>query len=329
MNEWQKVKITSSFAFLREMYVLRQQWREKENLSCLEYYRGHADAAWRLLPVLYRTLPKADGGKTSLAPFESGLVQEFWRTRPEEFSPSLGMFNVLAKMQHYGLPTRLMDLTSNPAVALFFACCSYNRRTHPTDVRDGEVIVYQTTREELPNIEVLNIIADFCVNRCIYGDSLREFYDDCAIRYPRKRLAEAFAMLTCTDKFLACPQIISERISRQKGFFILFTGQICPKSGCRSPVCPDNECPNRAGRDYASYTPEERLDKVSIHDRVYDPTDYHYGYRQDGKRYIVDGESKLEILDELDSIGINEAFLFPELQYESKRIVDDYLSRIN
>ena len=42
----------------------------------------------------------------------------------------------LVRMQHYDLPTRLLDITTNPLIALYFACAD------GVDY-DGEVIIFQ------------------------------------------------------------------------------------------------------------------------------------------------------------------------------------------
>ncbi len=55
---------------------------------------------------------------------------------PSAFLDDNSIFEKLTKMQHYGLPTRLLDLTENPCVALYFAC-----ENNPKAV--GEVILYE------------------------------------------------------------------------------------------------------------------------------------------------------------------------------------------
>ncbi|QWB96206.1 FRG domain-containing protein [Mycoplasmatota bacterium] len=63
-----------------------------------------------------RCLPKAFRGID-----EKKVFYKFIRHHPEEFS-GLGNLEILSKMQHFGIPTRLLDITTNPLVALFFAC---------------------------------------------------------------------------------------------------------------------------------------------------------------------------------------------------------------
>lgn len=52
------------------------------------------------------------------------------------------MFDRLVRMQHFGLPTRLLDMTSNPLVALFFAT------ENTPDDANGAVIVARFDRAE-------------------------------------------------------------------------------------------------------------------------------------------------------------------------------------
>lgn len=63
---------------------------------------------------------------------EKDTLYKFLRRHPDEFL-NMSNFEALAKMQHFNIQTRLLDITSNPLVALFFACGGYNFR------KDNEV----------------------------------------------------------------------------------------------------------------------------------------------------------------------------------------------
>ena len=86
------------------------------------YYRGVSDTEHRLLPTIGRH-PHLDG--SGLLNLEQQLLKEFKRCSPP-YLPRLpsSEFEWLLIAQHYGIPTRLLDWTTNPLVALYFAVCS-------------------------------------------------------------------------------------------------------------------------------------------------------------------------------------------------------------
>ena len=55
--------------------------------------------------------------------YEGDMVSNLYNKMPEEFQ-GLSEYAIVAKMQHYGMPTRLLDFSRNPLVALWFACCN-------------------------------------------------------------------------------------------------------------------------------------------------------------------------------------------------------------
>nr|WP_315122106.1 FRG domain-containing protein [uncultured Porphyromonas sp.] len=78
------------------------------------FYRGHADASWSLTPSIFRT-PKG-------VEKEHLLFRDMVARMPQSFSGCKSALDYLVQMQHYELPTRLLDVSTNPLVALYFAC---------------------------------------------------------------------------------------------------------------------------------------------------------------------------------------------------------------
>lgn len=88
---------------------------EEDNLGYAgtNWYRGHADEAWGLVPSYYRL---------NEAPPESTLIKRFKQSAAMLISVTpKDSFDWLFLMQHYGVPTRLLDWSENPLVALYFA----------------------------------------------------------------------------------------------------------------------------------------------------------------------------------------------------------------
>jgi hypothetical protein len=76
------------------------------------WYRGHADEAWELIPSLPRLADWEDK--------EKALFAEFKRTASRLFEKRSSDWETLFDMQHYWIPTRLLDWTTVLGVALAF-----------------------------------------------------------------------------------------------------------------------------------------------------------------------------------------------------------------
>jgi hypothetical protein len=96
-----------------------------EEMGELQMYRGQGNVEWPAIPSLARKVNEfrgCGGHFNSWSDVEDHLIEEFRRLSAPwlTFVPQ-DRFEWLVLAQHHGLPTVLLDMTTNPLKALFFA----------------------------------------------------------------------------------------------------------------------------------------------------------------------------------------------------------------
>ncbi len=124
------MKIENINQFLDEIKKI-----ESKNGNSL-FYRGHSNKEFKLEPSIYR---KSNKGDFLYIENEDKIYRETIAKVPYDFKGK-NTIESLVLMQHYGVPTRILDLTTNPLVALYFACVG-------NENEDGEVIVFDIPEE--------------------------------------------------------------------------------------------------------------------------------------------------------------------------------------
>ena len=90
-----------------------------------DWFRGQSDVEWGLVPSIARIRAPENAGELYLRDWEGVerfLIEEFTKKAAPfmNFTPK-NKWELLVHAQHHGLPTRLLDWTTNPLKALFFA----------------------------------------------------------------------------------------------------------------------------------------------------------------------------------------------------------------
>ena len=256
----------------------------ENGISGTMLFRGQSDVAFGIDGSIFRN---------ELLAKETAMVNELILQEPLEFGNHMTDFEQLVKMQHYGLPTRLLDITTNPLISLYFACSEH-------EDKDGELILFieSLQRPTQKEVQLFSALAEYdgkSEGNFLDYFSKKGLCDDNSSGFEEKleRLKTQFQ-----NKYVpvVAPKN-NERIRRQNGAFLILGIDVS---------APDYYLKN-------SFNLKDTLSE----------------YVDEGiPRYLrIPSDQKSSILHELDMIGINEAFVYPELEHQASYIKNRHYTK--
>lgn len=258
------------------------------------FYRGHSSKAkYRLEPSVFRKDP---AGNYIYLDQEDRIFRELLVSNSSDFQADMYSLDRLVRMQHYSLPTRLLDITSNPLIALYFACCSHGER------RVGEIFLAEEPGE---------VIVFF-----IDPESIKYFDSDTAsclanlARLPKLQ-KDTFDYTIDSKAFNKLPAIkrLLHFVKEEKPFF----EPRIKKDDLRSVICVKGKRSN----DRISFQSGAFL--LFGHEAVLDEL----GTPKIGV-IRISVENKAKMLEELDQLNINERTVFPYIENSARYIAQKF-----
>jgi hypothetical protein len=163
--------ISSVNEYLDAVRALRRETPSTEDL----WFRGIKDRALGVLPGLYWRL-RQDFEQTLTASFMSMAPQSAPENCPPSVDSSGSLWEWYFLMQHYGLPTRLLDWTESPLVALFFALSEYALSTQGDGPCVWVLNPAELNRKSVNDEHVVVPGGDFSIRWLFQADSANPLY---------------------------------------------------------------------------------------------------------------------------------------------------------
>jgi hypothetical protein len=123
---------------------LRDEWRPNSSppMTWHPWFRGQPHANWPLIPGIFRTPSKRGNIAVNDALREELMLRQEFERRGRQLLPDQPQnpWEWYFLMQHYGVPTRLLDWTDGAFIALYFAI-RHRTRQEGADHADAAVWV--------------------------------------------------------------------------------------------------------------------------------------------------------------------------------------------
>ena len=255
------------------------------------FYRGHSSIDYKTIPSLYREVPYMSNHR--FVEKESVLFRQAVLECSSDFPTSMTTFDMLVKMQHYDLPTRLLDLTKNSLIALYFAARSNIGK------KDGEVLIYK-----IPKKEICYFNGD---KVCILSNIAKQKDDTFQIPDKLCETDEEIKIFNRTDEI----ECLLHDIRNEMTHFY----PIIRKRDMQSVICvlPRKNSPRIIAQDGAFFLYGIKGKKTECAINKYVPS-----------RIIIKAEKKQQILNELKRISIDDAHIYQTLENRLSQIKNNF-----
>lgn len=263
-------------------------------------FRGVCDKSWQLLPGLFREYKEPQKSSTLIASYSGRVyssneieILAHFKKEAIGFLPQISLnddFTWLQYAQHFGVPTRLLDFTTNPLIALYFCCKSESEA-------DGIIWIVNTSPFQTwsENEMFCAILGPDCTRDAMISSimqSTKGYSDDDKERLEKYR------------PVLFTPAFIDQRMSAQSSRFLLWGKDDKPLEEMIGNQNKMTLSPDGVACEIAN---DQRF-LANIH---------------------VSRKSKHNIMQELDLLGVNEKAVFPGLDGIGRYIERYYKENID
>lgn len=303
-------------------------------------FRGQADKNWKIESSLFRN--GFDENKEKL------IYSEIKHINHEQFT-SEDFIKLASNMQHYGIPTRLVDWTGNILNALYFACVSSKEDMS----KDGSVFMMSFSDIVDIGVEEHEEIQAFFKYK--YGKNLsiseglfpilKKIYDNNKQNYQIIKTILTNDRIRSQDGYFSiCFEAKEEEVTE---FLIYKVTDYIQRNNKNIPdkvltalskkiqVPFDENTQKEIFRDisqYTEYTKDTEIDLVKLREALERfqtilPIKHDMNSIQKYESYlkiIIPSEFKQDIIKELDRIGINSSTIYPDLEGLTKYIKEKY-----